>query len=141
MVCAAILVACGQPRGLIADFEDCVLAGYPVMESSPRRCAVPNGPTFTEELPPVSERAMETFSGALLRIESDVVDGETRFSFGSSVAETRTAVLEPDAVVTVTGTESAVDLNNVAVGTVLRVRGWIDEGGLVHAVEVGVGVY
>jgi len=32
----------------INDFEDCVLAGYPVMESFPRRCSTPDGRTFTE---------------------------------------------------------------------------------------------
>lgn len=30
------------------SFEECERAGYPVMESFPRRCAVPGGPTFTE---------------------------------------------------------------------------------------------
>lgn len=133
-----LLAACGQPRGAIVDFESCILAGYPIMESYPRRCAVPNGPTFTEELPPVSDRALESFSGALLRVEPDVVGGETRFSFGDAVDATRTAVLEPDATVSVAGTDDPVDLRNVAEGTFLRVRGWIDDG-VVHAVEVDVG--
>jgi hypothetical protein len=37
----------------IRNFEECVAAGYPVMESYPRQCRVPGGPTFIEELPPV----------------------------------------------------------------------------------------
>jgi hypothetical protein len=34
----------GTPR----NFEECVRAGYPVMETYPRRCAAPGGPTFSE---------------------------------------------------------------------------------------------
>jgi hypothetical protein len=33
---------------VIDTFEECVAAGYPVMESYPRQCRVPGGPTFTE---------------------------------------------------------------------------------------------
>lgn len=35
----------------ITNFEECVGAGYPVMESYPRQCKVPNGPTFVENIP------------------------------------------------------------------------------------------
>ncbi len=34
----------------ISSFDECVEAGYPVMESYPRQCAVPDGETFIEEL-------------------------------------------------------------------------------------------
>lgn len=34
----------------IGSFEDCAGAGYPVMESYPRQCAVPDGPTYIEVL-------------------------------------------------------------------------------------------
>lgn len=34
----------------VLSFQDCERAGYPVMESFPRRCAVPNGQTYTEEI-------------------------------------------------------------------------------------------
>jgi hypothetical protein len=34
----------------IDTFEECVAAGYPVMESYPRQCRVPGGPTYTEEI-------------------------------------------------------------------------------------------
>lgn len=34
----------------ILSFEDCVRAGYPVMESYPRRCALPDGRVYTEEI-------------------------------------------------------------------------------------------
>lgn len=35
----------------ILSFEDCALAGYPIMESYPRQCKTPEGLTFAEELP------------------------------------------------------------------------------------------
>ncbi|MDD3661951.1 MAG: DUF333 domain-containing protein [Candidatus Dojkabacteria bacterium] len=34
----------------ITSFEECVEAGYPVMESYPRQCAVPDGKTFVEDV-------------------------------------------------------------------------------------------
>jgi putative hemolysin len=37
---------------LIEDFDDCVNAGFPVMESYPRQCAIPGGSSFTEVLEP-----------------------------------------------------------------------------------------
>ncbi|MCK4428917.1 MAG: hypothetical protein KAU95_00970 [Candidatus Aenigmarchaeota archaeon] len=33
----------------IDSFEECVKAGYPILESYPRQCQMPNGKTFTEE--------------------------------------------------------------------------------------------
>lgn len=34
----------------IKSFEDCAAAGYPIMESYPRQCAVPDGRTYAEEI-------------------------------------------------------------------------------------------
>ncbi len=39
----------------IDTFEACAAAGYPVGESYPRQCFVPNGPSFTEVIPPQGE--------------------------------------------------------------------------------------
>jgi len=36
---------------VIGSFEECVAAGYPVMESYPRQCRVPGGLAFVETLP------------------------------------------------------------------------------------------
>ncbi|KND50325.1 MAG: hypothetical protein AB198_01980 [Parcubacteria bacterium C7867-003] len=36
----------------IKSFEDCVKAGYAVMESYPRQCKTPDGRTFAEEITP-----------------------------------------------------------------------------------------
>ena len=45
-----------RPQNIVAptvlSFEDCVAAGYPVMESYPRQCRTPDGRTYAEELPP-----------------------------------------------------------------------------------------
>ena len=38
---------------VIGTFEECVAAGYPVLEGYPRQCSVPGGPTFTEQVPAV----------------------------------------------------------------------------------------
>ncbi len=39
-----------QQRALsIGSFEDCALAGYPIMESYPEQCATPDGRTFVNE--------------------------------------------------------------------------------------------
>ena len=34
----------------VQGFDDCVKAGYPVMESYPRQCKTPDGKTFTEDI-------------------------------------------------------------------------------------------
>ena len=34
----------------IKSFEDCAAAGYPIAESYPRQCIVPNGPSFSENI-------------------------------------------------------------------------------------------
>ena len=36
---------------IVLSFEDCVKAGYPVMESHPRQCRMPDGRIYAEELP------------------------------------------------------------------------------------------
>ena len=33
----------------VSNFQECLDAGYPVMESYPRQCSVPTGETFVEE--------------------------------------------------------------------------------------------
>jgi hypothetical protein len=39
----------------IESYEECVQAGYPIMESYPEQCATPDGRTFTRELPDYPE--------------------------------------------------------------------------------------
>jgi hypothetical protein len=38
------------PVSEISNFEDCINAGYPTLESYPRQCKTPDGRTFTEEI-------------------------------------------------------------------------------------------
>ena len=39
-----------EPIKYVKSFEECVAAGYPVMESFPRQCKTPDGRTYTEEI-------------------------------------------------------------------------------------------
>lgn len=46
----AIGIFFGNKTISIANFDECVSAGYPVMESYPRRCMVPEGDSWTEDI-------------------------------------------------------------------------------------------
>lgn len=48
-----------EPVITLANFEECMAAGYPVMESYPRQCRTPDGQSFTEviEIPATSTPA------------------------------------------------------------------------------------
>lgn len=39
------------PPVIVMSFNDCMKAGYPVLESHPRQCKTPDGRTYAEELP------------------------------------------------------------------------------------------
>ncbi len=39
-----------QNKAAIESFEDCVAAGYPVLEIYPEQCNVPDGPSFTRQI-------------------------------------------------------------------------------------------
>lgn len=43
----------------INNFEECARAGYPVMESYPRQCRIPEGEIFVEELTEGEKRNLE----------------------------------------------------------------------------------
>ena len=53
------------PLSAIANFDDCVAAGYPVMESYPEQCMTPDGRTFVNERQTTSNGPGEemTFNG------------------------------------------------------------------------------
>jgi len=44
-----LLLGCIAPPPEIKSFDDCVKAGYPVLESFPRQCKTPDGRTFISE--------------------------------------------------------------------------------------------
>ncbi|PIR49210.1 hypothetical protein COU80_00475 [Candidatus Peregrinibacteria bacterium CG10_big_fil_rev_8_21_14_0_10_55_24] len=50
LLCTLTVSACSQ-TGSVTSFEDCVAAGYPVMESYPEQCRTPDGRTFVREIP------------------------------------------------------------------------------------------
>jgi hypothetical protein len=124
------LAACeGGPTPNINTFEECINAGYPIMESYPRRCSVPGGPTFAEEIAPVVQD-LSSFTGTLLDVATIGADGNTYFRY-QGAAGVESAVLEPEA-------EFATDMRAIATGSALIVRGWRDEDGVVHAVEIEI---
>jgi len=41
---------CKKPSLTVTDFESCVAAGYPVLESYPSQCKTPDGRTFIEDI-------------------------------------------------------------------------------------------
>jgi len=48
----------------VLSFEDCVRAGYPVMESNPRQCRTPDGRTYAEEVTEEQRDATITYENA-----------------------------------------------------------------------------
>jgi phosphoglycerol transferase MdoB-like AlkP superfamily enzyme len=39
-----------NPYSKISNFDDCVRAGYPVMQSYPEQCTLPNGKFFVSQI-------------------------------------------------------------------------------------------
>ena len=57
----------------IGSYEECLAAGYPVMESFPEQCAVPGGETFTRQLTAEEQRIID--GGANTEAQNkDIVD-------------------------------------------------------------------
>lgn len=46
-----------KPKKEITTFEECVAAGYGILESYPPQCIVPAGPVFTQEISPTPTRS------------------------------------------------------------------------------------
>lgn len=59
----------GQPKdGPINSYDECVAAGYPIMESYPARCSVPGGKSFTQD-------TTATFEGKIVCLPHKRTDG------------------------------------------------------------------
>lgn len=60
----------------ITTYDECVAAGYPILESYPEQCAVPDGPTFTRELTDKEKENLEsnTSSGLIWEILNSEAD-------------------------------------------------------------------
>jgi len=52
----------GNQATTINNFDECIAAGYPIMESYPEQCAVPGGPSFTNPRQNIDEGGI-TFNG------------------------------------------------------------------------------
>jgi hypothetical protein len=50
LVLILVVIILNNQRASISSFEECAAAGYPIMESYPRQCAVPGGETFVEDI-------------------------------------------------------------------------------------------
>jgi hypothetical protein len=59
-----------EGRIVVENFEDCVKAGYPVMESYPRQCRTSDGLLFTEDIGNIMEK------NDLIRISSPLPNEE-----------------------------------------------------------------
>jgi hypothetical protein len=64
IVAAAVFIAAWlfmrpatEPAAVITNFEECVAAGNPVMESFPRQCRTADGSLFTEDVEPINGEA------------------------------------------------------------------------------------
>ncbi|MBI4080042.1 hypothetical protein HY414_02355 [Candidatus Kaiserbacteria bacterium] len=67
-IIAGLLVALSQNRQQqyllsITNFDECVAAGFPIMESYPERCATPDGRTFVNERQTAPSPDGMTFNG------------------------------------------------------------------------------
>ena len=78
---SALLTGCNtlpsadNSSGNIKNFDDCINAGYPAMESYPRQCAVPGGDTFTEVIAETDEEPDRLIGGDIDKHGCLVVDG------------------------------------------------------------------
>ena len=50
LIAAGLWIYLKSPQIEVQSFDECVKAGYPVMESYPRQCKAPNGQTFVEDI-------------------------------------------------------------------------------------------
>lgn len=78
-----------------ASFEDCVVAGNPVMESYPRQCRARDGRVFIETILPVTECVVAGCSGQLC-VEAGT-DGITTCEFRAEYRCYESAVCERQA--------------------------------------------
>jgi hypothetical protein len=54
LIIGALFVFFGKDKqGVISSFQECIDAGYPVMESYPRQCRTSDGGYFVEEIIPL----------------------------------------------------------------------------------------
>ena len=62
----------------ISSFDECVRAGYPVMESFPRQCRTPDGRNFTEQIDTEQESGISglVLLGPTCPVESNPPDPE-----------------------------------------------------------------
>jgi hypothetical protein len=80
------------------NFEDCINAGYPAMESYPRQCMTPDGRSFTEEDICVTSNgvSMSLFEAKQVAMASDCVENGTLTDTGICNSDTGTWWIDLD---------------------------------------------
>lgn len=108
IIVAALLISLSANAGRqriasITNFDECASAGYPIMESYPEQCAVPDGRTFVNErqLPPdgmaFNGCAVAGCSGQLCVSAAEADGVVTTCEFRAEYACYREASCEPQA--------------------------------------------
>ncbi len=78
----------------VNDFDSCVLAGYPVMESYPRKCTTPDGQTFTEDTTAAREKGGCYIGGCSQQLCSDQPDAVSTCEYREEYSCYQTATCE-----------------------------------------------
>ncbi len=76
----------------ITNFEECIAAGNPVMESYPRQCMTPEGETFTEEInmePSGEEEAINMAKQAASGLDSTILSNDATTMTVKNVVQAR----------------------------------------------------
>ena len=89
----------------ISSFEECALAGYPIMEMYPEQCMTPDGRTFVRDVSPVMPEpiiangcAVAGCSGQLCITEEEAINGGmTTCEYRAEYACYQEASCEPQA--------------------------------------------
>lgn len=126
------------PAAEVLSFEDCA-AHYPVMESYPRKCATPDGRTYTEELAPADLDALVTYDNAsadLITVSNPTpgsVTGKTFAVMGQARGTWFFEASFPIAVRSATGTVIATGIGQPTGGA-----DWMTEGFVPFSAEIEV---
>jgi hypothetical protein len=78
----------------VNDFEECVLAGYPVMESYPRQCRTSDGRNFTEDIGGAQAKGGCYIGGCSSQICSDQPDMASTCEYREEYGCYKTATCE-----------------------------------------------
>ena len=67
----------------ITNFDECVAAGYPAMESHPRQCRIPDGTVFVEELSSLTQEDAQSLAEQSSCTEQGPLTGTSFYNFNT----------------------------------------------------------